>query len=230
MSEWEISFEEYLERIQFSPEHFKEQLRLPKINSVTKVIPLRNIVEIRSIIPLRKDFLEKIIRGIKTVDKTLKPFEFSEIKLVKTDPNQLKIGQKFVYRENYQNLLEKMPRIFDKFLLSAGFCDLGAFMIFGLDAQRSYCLAYYIPPIIEKHEKELVIMDGIHRNFINKQMGHTLNAIFVENVRAPFPCSLHSWNEIQIIPLKDKPKDINKRYFDLNTGLFRDLKYLGIDG
>jgi hypothetical protein len=230
MPEWEISFEEYLERIQFSPERFKEQLRLPKINSIRKIMPLRNMVEISSIVPLRKDFLEKIIRGINTADKILKPFEFSKIKLVKADPNQLKIGQKFVYRENYQNLLEEMPRIFDKFLLSAGFCDLGALMIFGFDARQSYCLAYYIPPIIEKHEKEMVIMDGIHRNFINKQMGHTLNAILIEDVTVPFPCSLHAWDEIQIMSLKDKPKDINKRYFDLNAKLFRDLKYLGIDG
>lgn len=230
MPEWEISFEEYLERIKLNLECFKEQLNLPKINSVKKVIPLRDMLKILSIISIKKDFLEKIIRGIKTIDQTLNPFKSSELGLIKVDPHHLKIGQKFVYRENYQGLLEDMPRIFDEFLTSVGFCDLGAFMIFGLDVRENYCLAYYLPPLIEKHEKEIIIMDGIHRNFINKQIGHTMNAILIEKIGAPFPCSVHSWKEIKIISLKDKPKDINKRYFDLNKNLFRDLKYLGIDG
>jgi len=228
--EWEISFEEYLERMQINPDDLRQQLRLPKISSIKKVIPLRNITKINFIVPLRKNFLEKIIKKITTLDKKWKPFETSEIKLIKAYPAQLKIGQKFVYRENYQKLLEEMPKIFDEFLINPGICDLGAFMIFGNDNQGNICLAYYIPSIIEKHEGELVIMDGIHRNFLVKQMGPTLNAILVDNVKTPFPCSFHSWDEIQVIPLKNKPKNIQERYFDLNSNLFRDLKYLGIDG
>lgn len=230
MSEWEIPFEEYLERIQFSPEHFKERLELPKIKLIKKVIPLRNMIEIKHVIPLRKDFFEKIIRGIKTLDKTLKPFEFSEIKLVKFDPNQLKVAQKFIYREKYQKLVEEMPEIFKDFLINAGFCDLGAFMVFGFDAESNRCLSYYIPPIIEKHDRGLIIMDGIHRNYINKQMGHTITSVLIDGVGAPFPCSFRSWEEVQIISLEKKPSELEKRYFDLEAHLFRDLKYLGIDG
>lgn len=230
MPEWEISFEEYLERIQIEPRRFKEQLELPKINSLKKVVPLRDMVKINSAIPLKTGFFEKTIRKITTLDKKEKPFKRSKIKLIKAYPDQLKIGQKFVYRENYTRLLEEMPNIFNKFLICSGVCDMGAFMFFGFDVQQNNCLAYYIPPIIERHKDELIIMDGIHRNFINKQMGHTLNAILVENVNVPFPCSPHAWDEIKIIPLKNKSKDINERYFDLNKNLFRDLKYLGIDG
>ncbi len=229
MPEWEISFKEYLERLQLSSKHFREQLNLPRIKDIKKVLPLRNLEKIESIIPIRNEVLLKMIRKIKTLDNR-SPFKRSTISLVKVDPHQLKIGQKFVYRENYQNLLENLPKIFREFSISSGFSDLGAFMVFGTDKHQAYCLSYYIPPIIEKHKADLIIMDGIHRNFINKQMGATLNAIMVENVNAPFPCSIHSWDEIQIIPLKNKPRDINKRYFDLNKNLFRDLKYLGIDG
>lgn len=228
--EWEISFEEYLERMQITPASFKENIQLPKINSIKKVIPLRNMTTINAAIPLRKDFLEQILRKITTVDKSARPFKSSEIKLVKADPNHLKIGQKFVYRENYQKLLEEMPKILSNFMISAGICDLGAYMFFGLDNRDNVCLAYYIPSIIEKHQHELVIMDGIHRNYLNRQLGHTLNTILVENIGIPFSCSLHSWDEIQIISLNDKPKEQKERYFDLKPGLFRDLKYLGIDG
>lgn len=229
MPEWEISFKEYLERLQLSPKHFKEQLNLPKIEDIKKVLPLRNLEKIESIIPIKNEILLKLIRKIKTFDNQ-SPFKRSTISLVKVDSRQLKIGQKFVYRENYQNLLENLPKIFKEFSISSGFSDLGAFMVFGFDKHQNYCLAYYIPPIIEKHKGNLIIMDGIHRNFINKQMGTALNAIIVENVNVPFPCSLHPWDEIQIIPLKNKPCDINKRYFDLKKNLFRNLKYLGIDG
>lgn len=231
LPEWEISFEEYLERMQINQRHFETCLQLPKINSIRKVIPLKNLAKVNTVIPLKKKFFEQIIRNITTLDKKEKPFKSSEVNLVKVYPDQLKIGQKFVYRENYQKLIEQIPAIFDEYLICSGIYDLGAFVLTGLDAQENYCLAYYLPPIIEQHYKKgLVIMDGIHRNFINRQIGHTLNAIIVNNVKVPFPCSFHSWNEIQIIPLKNKPKDIKKRYFDINSDLFRDLKYFGIDG
>lgn len=34
----------------------------------------------------------------------------------------------------------------------------------------------------------------------------------------------------RLIPLAEKPANINDRYFELKKNLFRDLKYLGIDG
>ncbi len=73
-------------------------------------------------------------------------------------------------------------------------------------------------------------MDGIHRNYIAKQAGLAINAILVNSVSLPFPCDPRNWSEIQVISLADKPKDINERYFELQKELFRDLKYLGIDG
>lgn len=230
-TEWEISFVEYLDRIQINQQRFEACLNFPKINSLKKIIPLKNLTEVKAVIPLKKKFFEQTIRNITTLDKKEKPFKSSEINLIKVYPNQLKIGQKFVYRENYQKLIEQMPAIFDDYLICSGVCDLGAFALTGLDAEGNHCLAYYLPPIIERHYKKgPVIMDGIHRNFINRQIGHTLNAIIIDKVKTPFPCSFHSWDEIEIISLKNKPKNIKERYFDINPDLFRDLKYLGIDG
>ena len=92
-------------------------------------------------------------------------------------------------------------------------------------------MACYIPPIIEVHGSRSLIMDGIHRNYIARQSGlSTINALLVENIEVPFPCSVNNWKEVQVIPLADKPKNLEDRYFDLQKGLFRDLKYLGIDG
>jgi len=91
-------------------------------------------------------------------------------------------------------------------------------------------LACYLPPIVERHGKNKVIMDGIHRNYIAKQYGVSINAILVEEISIPFPCGMREWDELQAISLDKKPADINERYFDLTKELFRDLKYLGIDG
>ncbi len=229
MPEWEISFKDYLRRMRCTPKLFENKLNLPRINDVKKVLPLRNLKNIDSIVPIKKEFLLTIIKKIKTIDGQ-SPFKDSVIKMIKIDSSHLKVGQKFVYRENYQSMLENLSNIFSDFSIPSGICDLGAYMVFGKDKNRNYCLSYYIPPIIEKHGSDLVIMDGIHRNFINKQVGSTPSVILVENINVPFPCSLHSWDDIKIISLKHKPKDINKRYFDLNAFRFRDLKYLGIDG
>lgn len=229
MLEWEIPFGEYLKRIHLGPEYFEDELCLPRIYKIEKVLPLKNLKEIHSVLPITNSFLLGIVKKIKTIDNQ-SPFKNATAELTKVDSNQLKVGQKFVYRENYQNMLENLPKIFKKFAISSGLSDLDAYMVFGADSRKNYCLSYYIPPIVEQHNDTLVIMDGVHRNYINKQWGTTLKAILIKNINVPFPCSFHPWNEIEIIPLKNKPKDIEKRYFDLNPNLFRDLKYLGIDG
>ncbi|MDO8523538.1 MAG: hypothetical protein Q7S12_04675, partial [bacterium] len=113
---------------------------------------------------------------------------------------------------------------------SSGICELGAWFVFGEDMEGTSSLSCYLPPIIERHGKRLVIMDGIHRNYIAMQFGVSINAILVENIYIPFPCSMRNWDELSVIPLANKPADINERYFDLTKELFRDLKYLGIDG
>lgn len=228
--EWQIQKEEYLKRLNFNEKDFEKQLRLPDVKAVTKILPLRNIKKIHSLIPIRLEMLLNLIWRIKTLDNR-KPFLQAAIKMVKMDPRHLKIGQKFVYRENYQKILEDVPDIFNRFLISGGgLADLGAYFVFGLDENNSYSMACYTPPFIEQHGSDLIVMDGIHRNYIAKQSGLTLNVILIEKANLPFPCATKEWSEIKIISLADKPKDIEERYFELQKGLFRNLKYLGIDG
>lgn len=228
--EWQITAEEYFERINLSVSDFEKNLYLPIVQKINKILPLRDLKVIQSLVPMRKDMLLYLLRRVSTLNGEL-PFKTADIRMIKADPHYLKIGQKFVYRENYQNLLEKLPNIFSEFLAtSGGLSDLGAFFAFGLDENNSYCLACYVPPILEKHKSEIIIMDGIHRNYIIKQTSSTINAILVENVTIPFPCSIKEWKDIEVISLALKPKNINERYFELQKELFRDLKYLGIDG
>jgi hypothetical protein len=230
MPAWQIDPQEYLKRLKLGREDFKKRLKLPDIDSVAKIIPLRDLKVITSLIPIDTELVLYLLRQIRTLDCQM-PFRDIDIQMVRIDPRHLKIGQKFVYRENYQKILESVPEVFRQFMVTAGgLGDLGAYFAFGLNGDDRYAMACYLPPVVEKQDRELVIMDGIHRNYIAKQAGLAINVILVEGVSLPFPCGMRDWREITVLPLADKPKDLNDRYFDLNKGLFRDLKYLGVDG
>ncbi len=228
--EWEIEKEEFLRRLECGEKTFRENLCLPNFKNVKRVVPLRYLKSITTApIPMTIEMLLKFISHIRTLDNQ-KPFLRATVELRKVDPNHLKIGQKFVYRENYQSLLENLTCLFRRFAIPSGVSELGAYFIFGEDNDGLPALACYLPPIIEQHGTDLIIMDGIHRDYITMQIGGTVNAVIVRKVALPFPCGPHSWEEINVIGLTEKPKDINERYFELKKELFRDLKYYGIDG
>lgn len=228
--EWEIDFEKYLEHLNLNERDFRNCLQLPPVGKIKRVIPLKDIQEVGSILPLTQEFLFQILRKVKTLDNQ-SPFQNSEFEMLKLDPLQLRIGQKYAYRENYIGLLEGLSGIFcQKHAINSGITNLGAFMVFGRDVYNQQVLAFYIPPIVEQHNFGLVIMDGIHRDYMTLQMGVTIFALVVSSVSVPFPCSAQKWKELKMIGLAEKPPDINERYFDLRQNLFRDLKYLGIDG
>lgn len=226
---WEIEKDEFLKRLHCTEEDFKKELCLPDISSVCHIVPLRYLTIIETAISLKTKVLFRLLRKIPTLDGQY-PFKNAEFQFCKIDPRNLKIGQKFVYRETYQEILEKLPQIFEDFPIASGFSDLGTHFFFGIDADGIKSMSFYIPPIIECHKQDLVIMDGIHRDFISKQSNPILSAILINNIDVPFPCGMRPWSEIQVISLSEKPQDVNDRYFDLNKNLFRDLKFLGIDG
>ena len=230
MSKWKIAPPEYFRRLDLDPKQFLKQLHLPDIEGLKNILPLRDMAEVHSLIPMRLEMLQYLVKRIKTLGNQ-PPFENSAVKMIKLDPRQLKVGQRYVYRETYQGLLEGIPDIFNKFLVNnGGLSDLGPYFVFGTNGDGQYAMACYLPPLVEKHGLDLVIMDGIHRNYIVRQTGATLNAILIDAVSAPFPCAVEEWSETTIIPLKDKPERLEDRYFELHKELFRDLKHLGIDG
>lgn len=228
---WQINFREYLDRLELTDGKFRDMLRLPMIEGIQEVLPLKEIKEAESVVPMPQQMLRFILRNIRTLDGRQRPFEKATFELQKMGIRPLHIGQKFAYRENYVGLLENLSDIFRKnHAINSGILELGAFLVFGEDSQGKRGLAFYLPPIIEMHNGVPVIMDGIHRDFIALQMGATIFAIVVSNVSAPFPCEPHSWDDLRVINAADKPKDLNERYFELHKELFRDLKYFGIDG
>ena len=226
---WEIDKREFFKRLHCSEEEFERQLFVPEVKKVRHIVPLRNLAHVESIMPISKTMLKRTISKILTLDGA-RPFEHVTPVLRRVDPRELRVGQKYVYRENYQNLLENLSGLFDSFAIEGSVTSLAPHFAFGLDSDGIPSLAFYLPPIIEQHNNELVIMDGIHRDYIVKQLGGTILAILIPRVSIPFPCGIHPWSDVQVIGANDKPPNIEDRYFELNKNLFRNLKYLGIDG
>ncbi len=228
-AEWIIEAGQYFERLELTPEKLQTQLSLPEVSRVQAIIPLRDMRRVTSMIPIKRELLAYLLRRIKTLDGQM-PYQNASFHSTKVYPGHLSIGQKFAYKETCEDLLGNMLDIFNDFAISGGISDLGAYFIFGFGDNGAYLMSCYLPPIIEVHNNIWVVMDGIHRNFLTKQVGSTINTILVREVSVEFPCSPRDWQELRLIPLAEKPKDIQERYFDLEQRLFRDLKYLGIDG
>lgn len=228
--EWQIDFPEFLGRLQLTTSKFEDIVQLPKAEILRKVIPLKDLSNLSAITPISSELFHRLLVNVKTLDGQ-EPFHSAKFRLHKVDPRQLLIGQKFAYRENYCGMLENLSDLFQgKYMINCGITDLGAYIVFGEGADGQKAISIYLPPIVEHHNGELVIMDGIHRNFIALRMGATITAIIATGVSVKFPCSPRSWRELRVISQTEKPKALTDRFFELNQGGFRDLKHFGIDG
>ncbi|OGF62804.1 hypothetical protein A2662_02750 [Candidatus Giovannonibacteria bacterium RIFCSPHIGHO2_01_FULL_45_33] len=227
--EWEIGKEEFLKRLGLSGGDLVRRMNLPDLDTAEHIIPLRYMKNVGELSPISWDLAKYLMSKMRTMNGHY-PFSEAQISLRKFDPNGLKVGQKFAYEENLSGVLKELPSFFRNYMIPSGISELGAWFVFGRDLEDVPAFSCYLPPIVERHGKNFVIMDGIHRNYIAKQVGVSLNAILAENISVPFPCGMKNWEELSVISLKDKPADINERYFTLTKELFRDLKYLGIDG
>ncbi len=192
------------------------------------VTALRDLKEILNISDMPVAYLEQLIYSIRLKgDPNCFPFKGCKVDLSCTDPHHTKIGQTFVQRSKYQDLLENFPAIFQGFCLARGFSKYTAKIILGKTLCGKLAVAHYLPPIHEDHRSEIDLMDGIHRNFIVRSVGTTPETLIVRNVKTPFPATTHYWDDIKVV---DEKPPIEHRFFDLKPELFRDLKAIGIDG
>ncbi len=234
MTLWRIPIREYRQRLGADLQRMlMVQHDTRQDDLVDQVVPLRDIVEIHRITPLKHEFVWRLLQRVSTTDNQF-PFASCskmDMNLVSMDPRLLKVGQRFVYREKYTSLLEHVPVLFrGHWLAKGGIHTLGAYSIVGEDKEGETSLAFYLPPIIERHGHDFVLMDGIHRNFICHQHGTTTSALIVNNVSVPFPCEAMPWSSTNVIPLTERPQNVEDRFFGLTPAHMRNLKFLGIDG
>jgi hypothetical protein len=220
-----IALEEFLKRTGFS----QQELLFLHAPSITHVISLRDMKHIETVMVMPRPYLERLLSCIGLVGApNIKVYEKCSIRLMRIDPSQLYLGQRYVYRKKYTSIMENFRDLFREFSITRGISKLTALIVLGKDKDKNHSLAHYLPPIIEAHANKTIIMDGVNRNFIIRNSGTTIESIVVEDVNVTFPCVVRPWDDISVID--DKPEREEDRYFDFRPSLFRDLKSVGIDG
>jgi hypothetical protein len=196
---------------------------------VSKVVSLRSLETIYAIQLMSTAYLEKLLSHVVLQGgNRSRVYEGCKIHIMQANPGVANIGQKFVERRKCQNILENIGGIVDQFATPSGALHIGAFIALGRTKESETVIAHYLPPIAEMNgDTAWKWLDGIHRGWLNRQMGATLPIIAIEGVKIPFPCAVHPWKDVK--PVDEKPPK-EERFFDLKPELFRDLKYVGIDG
>lgn len=199
-----------------------------------KIVSLRDLNdgEVTAVQVMPIAYLETLLRNITLEgDASVKPYANCEISLVSMDPRSACVGQTFVERSKYQAILEKFELLDGKFCVNGGAAKRNALIIFGKAKDGMEVMAHYLPPMYEaangNGNGHHFLLDGVHRNFLVKQIGTTIESILIKGVKVPLPCDPGTWQEVRVV---DEKPPRHERFHNLRPELFRNLKFIGIDG
>lgn len=193
-----------------------------------RIVSLRDIRRIVEIKLMKAEYLAKLLLGVTLVnDPGVRPYEGCRIKRMRADPLLLEVGQTFVEEQKLLALQTNFFEIFKDSGAPNGFVKKPAMIILGETADGSLAVAHYLPPLVELHNGCYALLDGMHRSYSTMHVGTTMEVILVCSPKSPFPCDFNEWDVVRLVGAKP-PKE--ERYFGLKPHLFRDLKYVGIDG
>lgn len=193
-----------------------------------RVVSLRNIRKITDIRLMNDAYLNNLLLSVTLVgDPDTRPYEGCDIKRLRADPTMFAVGQTFVEERKLLNLQAGFYDIFRGSGATSGFAKKGAMIILGEAADGGAAIAHYLPPLVEWHGNRHGLLDGMHRGYSAMRVGTTVEIIKVCFPVVPFPCDFGHWKNVRQVGAKP-PKE--ERFFSLKPDLFRDLKYVGIDG
>lgn len=206
----------------------KEAAHLRSWDEARVIVSLRDLAKIVAIQDMPTEYLHRIVRNIPLLSGNgAKPYESCEIEVAKVDPRVVWIGQTFIHRPKYTALAENFPNVFSGFSINPGFGEIGPKIVLGQTREGKWAIANYLPPITEAHKQGLYLLDGIHRNFLMRSAGKTVESIILRKVEMPCPFVPRRWPDIVIV---DEKPPREERYWSLRPELFRDLKFMGVDG
>lgn len=201
---------------------------LAHMSRADRIVSPRDIAVAHHMIAMRIPYLKRLIESVPLVgDPQRKPYAGCRIDRYRIDPRMSKIGQTFVERRKIGALHEMFGAMFRDHDVPYGISKKGAWWIFGETTEGDRAIAQYLPPIVEQIVDRHAVLDGIHRFSIIATAGTTLEIVKISDPKESFPCDLQKWGAIKHVDAKP-PKD--QRFFNLRPDLFRDLKYVGIDG
>jgi hypothetical protein len=201
---------------------------LARMSGADRIVSPRQIIVAHYVLAMRLEYLVKLIASIPLLgDRGRKPYAGARIDRYRIDPRMSKIGQTFIERSKISALHEIFGGIFDEHDVPFGISKKGACWIFGETAEGHRAIAQYLPPIVEQIGNRHAVLDGIHRFSYVRGAGTAIEIIKISDPTEPFPCDLQKWSTIKTVDFKP-PREL--RYFNLRPELFRDVKFVGIDG
>lgn len=218
-------------RFEIPREALEDRLNL-SLRAVTDgydhIVPLRDVVVIEHMVAFQKQALFALIRSIQVrqEDEQVFPYKESEISIYRIEPKGLYPGQRFVLKQKILGIMGSLENRFSSHFAD-GISKMLPQVIYGRTAEDRKVMAFYVPPIVEKHNGKEAVIDGIHRNYICRSAGSTITAIVLSKVSVPLPYTPISWEDVKLV--ESKPP-IAERYLDLRPEYFRDLTGVGIDG
>ena len=218
-------------RFKISREQLEERLQTDlhrNFLGYDTIIPLRNVVLVDHLALFRQEVLERLIKNIPLRSEGEKIFPYAESRIGThgIEPKGLMIGQTFVLESKILSIMSNMEKIFEDYV-TTGLSKMLPVQVYGQDIEGKKVMAFYVPPIIERHGDKDILLDGMHRSAICSSAGTTICPIVISNVSYPLPFDPITWKEVELV--KEKPP-IEKRYVNLRPELFRDLGYVGIEG
>ncbi|HXV26767.1 MAG TPA: hypothetical protein VD862_01980 [Candidatus Paceibacterota bacterium] len=199
--------------------------------SFSDVVSLRDLdpERIVQVHVMSREYLIALLSGISLEGAPdTHPYRGCTVEMMQMDPRDLAIGQTFVQRAKYQELLERFGSILGNgFCTRSGIAQCGPLIVFGYDGSGVPCVAHYVPPIIEATGNRRFLIDGIHRNYVVRSVGGTIESVLIRDVSIPLPCDPVLWDEVRIVDEKPPRPD---RFRNLRRELFRNTKFAGIDG
>jgi hypothetical protein len=192
-----------------------------------RIIPLRSMKFVKRMAYFERDTFEALIRNIPLRgDPSVYPYKKARIEVFGREPKGCDVGQTFILESKLISLICDVEQTFSRFFVK-GLSKMPPVTVYGADANGEKAMAFYIPPIIEIHQNQAVILDGIHRNCVCKGAGTTINSVHISEVDVPLPFDIIRWKDTQV--MKEKPS-IEQRYVNLRKEYFRHLGAIGIDG
>jgi hypothetical protein len=198
------------------------------LEGYSRIIPPRDFRTVNTMTFMRKEVFNNLIRHIPLRENSEElPYHNSEIRVFGREPKGALVGQTFVLESKLISIMRGLERgIFGDFIVK-GISKMPPVQIYGTDCNGQKAIGFYLPPIVEVHSDEAIIIDGMHRSRLCGGAGTTINAIHISRVGVPLPFKPVEWNEVEIV--SEKPS-IEQRYKQLNKKYFRDLGAVGIDG
>lgn len=222
-----LSIEAFFDRTGLSP----QRLAIGTDGTAT-VVSFRDLIEVTNVQLLDGSQILALLDRVGLAgDPNVHPYRGCSVKFVRTDPNTVKLGQTFIEEGKLLAILRDFSPKLAQFTLK-GYAKVTAFIAHGFAKDPATgllrpAIALYLPPIIESFEEGTALLDGVHRLSLARGVGTSVETIKVYRPKVPFPCGLNRWDAVKMVGQKP-PKD--ERFFDLKPELFRDLKFLGIDG